>query len=1538
MMRTAFSRISGMTAQQRTSLADEFDRVSRIAVAEPVAVVGIGWRFPGDVDGPESFWDFLVAGRNAISTVPADRWDAEAFYHPDPLTPGRMTTKWGGFVPDVAGFDAEFFGITPREAAAMDPQQRMLLEVAWEALEHAGIPPDSLGGTRTAVMMGVYFNEYQSMLAASPQNVDAYSGTGNAHSITVGRISYLLGLRGPAVAVDTACSSSLVAVHLACQSLRLRETDLALAGGVSITLRPETQIAISAWGLLSPQGRCAAFDAAADGFVRGEGAGVVVLKRLTDAVRDGDQVLAVVRGSAVNQDGRSNGVTAPNTAAQCDVIADALRSGDVAPDSVNYVEAHGTGTVLGDPIEFEALAATYGHGGDACALGAVKTNIGHLEAAAGIAGFIKATLAVQRATIPPNLHFSQWNPAIDAASTRFFVPTQNSPWPTAEGPRRAAVSSFGLGGTNAHVIIEQGSELAPVSEGGEDTGVSTLVVTGKTAQRMAATAQVLADWMEGPGAEVAVADVAHTVNHHRARQATFGTVVARDRAQAIAGLRALAAGQHAPGVVSHQDGSPGPGTVFVYSGRGSQWAGMGRQLLADEPAFAAAVAELEPVFVEQAGFSLRDVIATGKELVGIEQIQLGLIGMQLTLTELWRSYGVQPDLVIGHSMGEVAAAVVAGALTPAEGLRVTATRARLMAPLSGQGGMALLGLDAAATEALIADYPQVTVGIYNSPRQTVIAGPTEQIDELIARVRAQNRFASRVNIEVAPHNPAMDALQPAMRSELADLTPRTPTIGIISTTYADLHTQPIFDAEHWATNMRNPVRFQQAIASAGSGADGAYHTFIEISAHPLLTQAIADTLEDAHRPTKSAAKYLSIGTLQRDADDTVTFRTNLYTADIAHPPHTCHPPEPHPTIPTTPWQHTHHWIATTHPSTAAPEDPGSNKVVVNGQSTSESRALEDWCHQLAWPIRPAVSADPPSTAAWLVVADNELCHELARAADSRVDSLSPPALAAGSDPAALLDALRGVDNVLYAPPVPGELLDIESAYQVFHATRRLAAAMVASSATAISPPKLFIMTRNAQPISEGDRANPGHAVLWGLGRSLALEHPEIWGGIIDLDDSMPAELAVRHVLTAAHGTDGEDQVVYRSGARHVPRLQRRTLPGKPVTLNADASQLVIGATGNIGPHLIRQLARMGAKTIVAMARKPGALDELTQCLAATGTDLIAVAADATDPAAMQTLFDRFGTELPPLEGIYLAAFAGRPALLSEMTDDDVTTMFRPKLDALALLHRRSLKSPVRHFVLFSSVSGLLGSRWLAHYTATSAFLDSFAGARRTMGLPATVVDWGLWKSLADVQKDATQISAESGLQPMADEVAIGALPLVMNPDAAVATVVVAADWPLLAAAYRTRGALRIVDDLLPAPEDVGKGESEFRTSLRSCPAEKRRDMLFDHVGALAATVMGMPPTEPLDPSAGFFQLGMDSLMSVTLQRALSESLGEFLPASVVFDYPTVYSLTDYLATVLPELLEIGATAVATQQATDSYHELTEAELLEQLSERLRGTQ
>ena len=900
-MKTTFSRISGMTAAQRAALADQFDKASRLAAAEPVAVVGIGCRFPGGGFGPQGYWAFLANGGDAIGEVPSDRWDAEAFYDPDPFAPGRMASKWGAFLPDVSGFDADFFGISPREAETMDPQQRVLLEVAWEALEHAGIAPDGIGGSRTGVMMGVYYTEYQSTSAANPDTIDAYCATGNAHSVTVGRIAYLLGLRGPAVALDTACSSSLVAVHLACQSLRMRESDLALAGGVNLILRPETQLALSKWGMLSPRGRCLAFDAGADGFVRGEGAGVVVLKRLTDAVCDGDRVLAVVRGSAINQDGRSNGLTAPNALAQRDVITRALRSADVAAASVNFVEAHGTGTALGDPIEFDALSATYGRGDGPCALGAVKTNMGHLEGAAGIAGFIKAALAVHRAQIPPNLNFAQWNPAIDASTTRLFVPTDLAPWPDCPGPRRAAVSSFGLGGTNAHVVLEQGPDPIPTSDRPSDTPVSTLVVSGRTTERVGSWASALADWLESDSTGVELADVAHTLRHHRSHHGKFATVCAVDRVQAVAGLRTIAAGVPAPGVVLPRETPAASGTVFVYSGQGSQWAGMGRQLMADEPTFAAAVAELEPVFVEQVGFSLRQVLTEGEPLVGIDRIQPVLVGMHLALTALWRSYGVQPDAVIGHSMGEVSAAVVAGALSPADGLRVIATRSRLMSRLSGQGAMALLELDASATEELIAGYPDVTLAVYASPCQTVIAGPPAQVDAVIAVVDAKGNLARRIEVDVASHHPTIDPILPELHSALADLVPTLPEIPLISATGNAGGQAPVFDAGYWVANVRQPVRFSQAVAAAGAN----HANFVEISPHPLLTHAITESLQSV----SSRGDIQVAATVTRDNPETLTFHTNLAAVRPPVGLGTCDGGTVGLVdIPPTPWMHSKYWV------------------------------------------------------------------------------------------------------------------------------------------------------------------------------------------------------------------------------------------------------------------------------------------------------------------------------------------------------------------------------------------------------------------------------------------------------------------------------------------------------------------------------------------------------------------------------------------------------------------------------------------------------
>ena len=892
-IKTIFDRISAMSAEQRTALVEQFDKASRIAGAEPIAVIGIGCRLPGGVSGPEQYWEFLDKGTDAVAVVPPDRWDAEAFYDPDPMAPGRMPTKWGAYLSDIAGFDADFFGISPREAVAMDPQQRVALEVAWEALENAGMRPDQLSETQTAVMLGVYYNEYQTAAGGNPETIDAYSATGNAHSVTVGRIAYLLGLRGPAVAVDTACSSSLVSVHLACNSLRMRESDLALAGGVNLSLRPETQLALGKWGMLSPRGKCNAFDTEADGFVRGEGVGMVVLKRLTDAVRDGDRVLAVVRGSAVNQDGRSNGLTAPNAPAQRDVITRALRAADVTAASVNLVETHGTGTPLGDPIEFDALAAVYGRGDVPCALGAVKTNFGHLEAAAGITGLIKAVLALRHGQIPPNLHFTQWNPAIDPSGTRLFVPTESVPWPASDGPRRAAVSSFGMGGTNAHVVLEQGPAPAAPTTGGRV--ITTLVVSGKTPQRVAANARALADWMEGPGARVPLADVAATLNH-RSMFSTVATVSARGHHDAVIGLRALAAGHPGAGVVSCHEASPGPGTVFVYSGQGAQWPGMGKQLLADEPAFAAAVDALEPIFVDKVGFSLRHVLELGEPLTGIARIQPVLVGMQLALTQLWRSYGVEPDAVIGHSMGEVTAAVVAGALTPAEGLDVIATRSRLMSRLSGQGAMAALELDAAAAERLIADYPDVSVAVYASPSQSVIAGPPEQVDELVAKVDAKGLLARRVEVDVASHHATIDPILPELRAALAYLNPAGPKIPVINTAEYPSNTT-IFGADYWVANLRNPVRFSRAVQEAAADHGS---TFIEISPHPLLTRAIGET----------ATKARVSGTVNRDHPETLTFHTNLA---LVRPPVSTEPAGQRDLLidlPPSAWLHSRYWMQT----------------------------------------------------------------------------------------------------------------------------------------------------------------------------------------------------------------------------------------------------------------------------------------------------------------------------------------------------------------------------------------------------------------------------------------------------------------------------------------------------------------------------------------------------------------------------------------------------------------------------------------------------
>ncbi|BBX45815.1 phthiocerol type I polyketide synthase PpsB [Mycobacterium cookii] len=1507
-----------LTDADALTAAEAEDEPHRVQSDEPIAVIGLGCRFPGGIHGPDEFWEFMVDGKDAVTEVPPDRWAPFDDGSPETTAALARTTRFGGYLDDIDAFDAEFFDISSREATKMDPQQRMLLEVAWEALEHAGIPPSSLRRSQTGVFTGACYTDYGYVAALDLTNVDAWSNSGGALSIVANRLSYFLDLRGPSVTVDTACSSSIVALHLACQSLRTGDSDVALAGGVNLMLAPAVVRAFDQTGALSPTGACHAFDADADGFIRGEGCGMVVLKRLSDAVRDGDRLLAVVRGSAVNQDGRSNGLLAPNPAAQMAVLRSAYANAGVPPQEVDYIEAHGTGTPLGDPIEARALGTVLGRGRPEDApllIGTVKTNIGHLEGAAGAAGLIKAVLAVQRGSIPANLHFHNPNEHIPFDQLRLKVVDKQQDWPQTEHPRRAGISSFGFGGTNAHAVIEQAPAAVPVIREA-DPAVTTLVVSGKSKERIASLAASLADWLEGDGANVRLPDVAHTLNYHRERHPHFATVAARDRAQAVERLRVLADGRAAEGVVAAHDGPCGPGTVFVYSGQGSHWAGMGRQLLADEPVFAEAIAELDPIFVEQVGFSLQKIIETGEPISGDAQVQPVLMGLQLALTELWRSCGVHPDAVIGHSMGEVSAAVAAGALSVVDGLRVIAIRSKLMSQLAGQGAVGLLKLDAEATEALIADYPDVTAAGYISPKETVIAGPVAAVDAVIAAVSAQNKFARRVNMEVASHTAFMDPILDDLRTALADLTPEIPTIPFYSTVTEGL-TSPLLDADYWVANVRRPALLSQAVAAAADE----HTTFIEISAHPILTHAVTDTLDPANH-------HHSTGTLWRDGDDTVIFHTNLNTVHTNHPPQTSHPVEPHPVLPTTPWHHGHYWV-----------NPRPLSPVRSVAGPVDSAALDgpipsEWYLQLDWPVRELSAAEADADNSWLVITDSGLGAEIGHVLGDEFAAMVEPSslLADGADPTAITDALAGVTHVLYAPEVTGGPFDFEAGYALFNAARRLSAA-IADMGVA---PRLYLLSRNAQPVSEGDRGNPAHAVLWGLGRTLALEHPEFWGGVIDVDESVPDGVVARYVVDEARADDGEDQVVYRAGQRRVPRLHKGYPPAtEPATLDKDHSYLVIGATGNIGPHLIRQLSESGAGTVVAVSRNPGSkLDELAASLVPAGTSVVTVAADAADESAMSAVFDRFGADLPPLAGIYVAAFAGGPITLLDMTTDDVTAMFRPKLDVVSLLHRLSVRHAIEQFVLFSSISGLTGSRWLAHYTATTTFLDTFAMARRAAGLPATAINWGLWKSLSDGQsEEERQVTSGSGLLPMADDVAIKVLPLLTGPGAPARPTVVAADWGLLATAYRTRAALHIVDDLLTVHDGADDGgaahTTKLRETLRDAEPARRRGLLVDHVTTQVVQAMGLASPQLLDPTAGFFQSGMDSLMSVTLQRALSDSLGETLPASVVFDYPTVEALSDYLATLLPELVE-----AAEDDDADAYDDFSDDELLKQLSDRL----
>jgi len=880
------------------------------ASEEPIALIGLGCRFPGGVDDAASYWRLLCEGRNAITEVPADRWDVEALHDPTPGVAGRMYVRKGGFIGDVAGFDAAFFDIAPREARSMDPQQRLLLEIAYEALDDAGMPHERLAGSRTGVFVGVSSNDYglRALHPVDPRRIDGYAGTGNAASVAAGRISYLLGLAGPSLAVDTACSSSLVAVHLACQSLRAGECDMALAGGVNLLLSPDVTIFFCQLRALAPDGQCKPFDAAADGFVRSEGCGVVALKRLADAVRDGDRVLCVIRGTAVNQDGRSNGLAAPNGRAQQACVREALARAGLRPADVDYVEAHGTGTRLGDPVEVRALAETLGPGREADApllVGSVKANLGHCEAAAGVAGLIKVALMLRHGAVPAQLHIDTPNPLIPWNEVPVRVATEARPWPRRDRPRIAGVSSFGISGTNAHVIVEEAPPdpvVAP-TPAAADALPWLLPLSARcpaALRAMAAAYRELLTHDAGGSFASVVYTAAVRRTHHPHRLA----VVGRSAAALIEGLDAVLAGEAHPVVCEGRAGSGRPKVVLVFPGQGSQWAGMGRQLFAEQPVFRDAIVACDAAMRPHTDWSLVDVLAdpSGEALGRIDVVQPVLMAIEVGLAALWRSWGVVPDVVVGHSMGEVAAAHVAGALTLDDAACIICRRSRLLRTVSGLGAMALVELPDDEVARRLEPYRDVvSVAISNSARSTVFSGATAVVEALVLRFQAEGVFCRRINVDVASHGPQMDALAGDLLRELAGVSPRRASVPMYSTVDAALSDGQSFDAAYWVRNLREPVRFARAIEALSRDGDV---VFVEVSPHPILLPAIEETAR--------ATRHVVVASLRREQDESSTMfgsLARLFCSGVAVDFRRLAPVGARCiALPRYPWQRERHWI------------------------------------------------------------------------------------------------------------------------------------------------------------------------------------------------------------------------------------------------------------------------------------------------------------------------------------------------------------------------------------------------------------------------------------------------------------------------------------------------------------------------------------------------------------------------------------------------------------------------------------------------------
>ncbi len=1531
------------------------------------AIVGYAARFPGAVDAAE-YWDVLREGRDAISEVPEDRWDVDEFFDPDPDAPGKVATRRAGFVDDVTGFDAPFFGMSTREVRMLDPQHRLLLETAWRAVEHSGTAPTALANTNTAVFIGLATHDYLGMASGELTfaEIEAYMAIGTSNAAAAGRISYRLGLQGPSVAVDTACSSSLVAIHQACQALRLGECDLALAGGANVLLTPATMITFSHAHMLAPDGRCKTFDAAADGYVRGEGCGVIVVKRLEDAIRDDDRIRAVIRGSAINQDGASGGLTVPNGVAQQRVIADALKRSGLVPADVDYLEAHGTGTSLGDPIEAQAAGAVFGQGreaSDPLLIGSAKTNIGHLEAAAGIAGVIKVILSLENELLPPHLHFQNPSPHIPWDRLALQVVQEATPWERNGRPRIAGISSFGFAGTNAHVILEEApaqefqAAAEPVpADPPADQRFSILPVSARTPDALVQIAEKYRTWMSAHP-EATLADVCHTAGAGRAHFEHRAALVVNSIESAGELLGALADDRPAPGLVRGVSDDT-PKTAWLFTGQGSQYPGMARELFDTEPVFAETLNRCAAAVADVLEKPLLDVIFDAESPDSEETLrqtsyaQPALFAVEMGLARLWQSWGFEPAVVLGHSVGQYSAACVAGVFSIEDGAKLMAERGRLFGSLPAGGRMVAVFAGAERVEGFVDEFPTLSVAAYNGAN-TVLSGPAKDLEQVVDRLQADGVRCDWLETSHAFHSALLDPILDEFESYADQFEYASPDLILVDNrTGAAIGRSQKLDGNYWRRHARQPVEFAKSVKTLSSLS---CKVLLEIGPQPILTAAALRAWPDP------ATTPRAIASLRKNTADHRQITEALADAYAlgqlpdfgALRQHAARKLD----LPTYPFQHRQYWYKEKRERPNQQQHTGGarteavrlledgriedlaallggtsgddqtvqvlTKLAAQHNQQRKSQSIADDRYEIRWEKSkaPASDADGDGTATWLLIGDD------GEAVAPLVDALTAQGHqhrilglpASDADEEQLTAALRAAAQeaptlrivhvaALEADTVPSMRSLLRVQHQVLGGTRRLFRAAAAAELRA----PIWLVTRGAQRVTDTDTVAPDQTALWGFGRAASLEQPQVWGGLADLSEGTADEWS-RFITQLSAAPRGEDQFALRGQTVYVPRLLRRVgaPSATPLALRADATYLVTGGLGSIGLEIAGYLAAHGAKQLVLTSRRSPSdtaqlrIDALHE---QHGSDIRVVTADVADAHDVVRLLATVKAELPPLAGIVHAAGEIGTTPMSNLDDAEVDRVFAGKVWGAWHLSETAAEEKLDFFLCTSSIASVWGSYGQTAYGAANAFLDGLSWRLREQGVSGVSVNFGPWAAgMAD--EEARAKLAKRGVRTLAPADALAGVAdlLTASSEHGVAQGVVARiDWARFLPLYQQTGRRAFLAELereVPnaVPATTASGKTQLVERLTSAPVQQRRKLMADYLRDAVAEVTRVDASE-IREDAGFFDLGMDSLMAVELRRRIEMGVGKEIPATLAMDYPRLSDVVDYL---LGDVLGLG---------------------------------